>query len=124
MSTKYTSGKWVVKEIGDSAAEIIAEETQVAFVKYSNGEAEGRATAYLIAAAQELLEALKGIIEIGKRNLENPKYDGYFDAARAAIAAAEGKEPEQHTGEPDPTDLARDYNEVIEFGEQPTPYDP
>ncbi len=39
----------------------------------------------------ELLEALKGIIEIGKRDMSNPKYDGYFNAARAAIAEAENK---------------------------------
>ena len=37
----------------------------------------------------ELLEALKGIIEIGKRDMSNPKYDGCFNAARAAIAEAE-----------------------------------
>lgn len=37
----------------------------------------------------ELLEALKGIIEIGKRDMSNPKYDGCFNAARAAIAASE-----------------------------------
>ena len=43
----------------------------------------------LIAAAPELLEALKGILEIGKRDTTNPKYDGYYDTARAAVAKAE-----------------------------------
>lgn len=52
---------------------------------------EYRANARLIAAAPELLEALQSIIEIGKRNTENPKYDGYYDAARAAIAKATGE---------------------------------
>lgn len=64
-------------------------------------EAESQANARLIAAAPELLEALKGILEIGKRNMENPKYDGYFNTARAAIARAEGNEPEEHTSEPE-----------------------
>ena len=38
----------------------------------------------------ELLEALEGILGIGKRNMSNPKYDGYFDEARQAIAKAKG----------------------------------
>lgn len=44
----------------------------------------GRADANLIAAAPELLEALKAVIS------EN-HVDGAFDMARAAIAKAEGK---------------------------------
>ena len=36
-----------------------------------------------------MLEALKGILEIGKRDMSNPKYDGYFEAAKEAIAKAE-----------------------------------
>lgn len=31
------------------------------------------------------LEALRNILEIGKRDMSNPKYDGYFDAARSAV---------------------------------------
>lgn len=42
-------------------------------------------------AARELLGSLKDLIEIGKRDLSNPKYDGYFDSARNAIAKAEGR---------------------------------
>jgi hypothetical protein len=34
---------------------------------------------------------LRGILEIGKRDLSNPKYDGYFDTARQAIQKAEGR---------------------------------
>src|SRR5208283_4636260 len=40
-------------------------------------------------AAPDLLAALKGILEIGKRDMRNPKYDGYFETAKAAIAKAE-----------------------------------
>lgn len=40
------------------------------------------------SAARHLLEALEGIIDIGKRNTTNPKYDGFYTEARAAIEAA------------------------------------
>ena len=46
------------------------------------------ANARLIAAAPELLEALQNLVEIGKRDLSNPKYDGYFEAAKTAIEKA------------------------------------
>ena len=49
--------------------------------------------AYIVLAVnshQELLEALKGILEIGKRDMSNSKYDGYFEAAKLAIAKAQG----------------------------------
>lgn len=52
---------------------------------------EARARNYVRDAAPELLEALKGILDIGKRDMSNPKYDGYFETAKAAIAKAEGK---------------------------------
>jgi hypothetical protein len=51
---------------------------------------EACANAQLIAAAPALLEALKGILDIGKRDTSNPKYDGYYQTAREAIAKAEG----------------------------------
>ena len=35
-----------------------------------------------------LREALQGILDIGKRDMTNPKYDGYFEAAEAALAPA------------------------------------
>lgn len=44
----------------------------------------------LVDAAPELLAALEGILEIGKRDTTNPKYDGYYECARAAIAKAKG----------------------------------
>ena len=33
----------------------------------------------------EALECLQAIVEIGKRDLTNPKYDGYFKAAKEII---------------------------------------
>jgi hypothetical protein len=53
---------------------------------------EDAANGRLIAAAPELLQALQGIIEIGKWDMSNPKYDGYFRAAKEAIAKATCKE--------------------------------
>lgn len=35
---------------------------------------------------EALAEALQGILDIGKRDMTNPKYDGFFDSARAALA--------------------------------------
>lgn len=32
-----------------------------------------------------LREALQGILEIGKRDMTNPKYDGYFEQAQQAL---------------------------------------
>lgn len=37
------------------------------------------------AEIERLQEVLRGIIEIGKRDLTNPKYDGYFEAAREVL---------------------------------------
>lgn len=37
----------------------------------------------------KLRETLQSILEIGKRDMSNPKYDGYFDEARAALAETE-----------------------------------
>ena len=49
---------------------------------------ETNANAQLIVASPRLFEALRGILEIGKRNMTNPKYDTYFNEAREALAEA------------------------------------
>lgn len=53
--------------------------------------AELEANARLVASAPDLLKALAGILEIGKRDMSNPKYNDYFDAARQAIVKATGE---------------------------------
>lgn len=40
-----------------------------------------------ILALVAVVEALQGIMEIGKRDMSNPKYAGYFYSAETALAA-------------------------------------
>ena len=80
---KYTQGKWKAKDsIGKRFACVGTEDVNVALLVYKRD-------AKLIASAPDLLDALNGIIEIGKRDLSNPKYDDYFKIAKQAIAKAE-----------------------------------
>ena len=43
--------------------------------------------ATLLAGIAALEQAATSLLEIGKRDMSNPKYDGYFDSLRAALAA-------------------------------------
>lgn len=38
-----------------------------------------------------MLAALEGIIDIGKRDMSNPKYDGFFAEAERVIREARGE---------------------------------
>ena len=58
---------------------------------FGYGRKTNEADARLIAAAPDLLDALRGILEIGKRDMTNPKYDTYFEAAKNAIYRATGE---------------------------------
>lgn len=94
MEGKYTPAPWSANwngyyyqidsesdgQIGDVCASLFIDDNKD----------KGKTNARLIAAAPELLEALQAIIEIGKRDLSNKKYDSYFETARAAIAKAKG----------------------------------
>lgn len=35
--------------------------------------------------SQRIISALQGILDIGKRDMSNPKYDGYFTEAKQAL---------------------------------------
>ena len=48
-----------------------------------------RAGAAALRDVERLREALSGILGIGKRDMTNPKYDGYFDDAKEALAATD-----------------------------------
>ena len=39
-----------------------------------------------VIQAKRLRSALEGIVSIGKRDMSNPKYDGYFDTAQTVLA--------------------------------------
>lgn len=86
----HTPGPWKVEYSEGDEWEVLAGANLP--IAYISGWA-GRSTevnARLIAAAPDLLAALAGIIEIGKRDLTNPKYDAYFEEARAALKKARG----------------------------------
>lgn len=42
----------------------------------------------LIDKLDKVTKALEGILEIGKRDMSNPKYDGYFQTAEQAVKYA------------------------------------
>lgn len=46
-----------------------------------------------MSSHNRVLRALQGIIEIGKRDLSNPKYDPFFEEAKAALQAAATAHP-------------------------------
>ena len=85
MSAKHTPGPWntyvndhrsvVVRKMFDDQTE----SNEIA--RCCSGFADAR----LIAAAPDLLEALKAVVRVADRKTDE------FDAARAAIARAEGK---------------------------------
>ena len=88
--TKHTPGAWIYQK-GTNTIRSEKENYWLATMDSWDGAVNHEANAHLIAAAPELLEALKGIIEIGKRDMSNQKYDSYFEYAKQAIAKAEGK---------------------------------
>ncbi len=105
MDTKHTPGEWHIEKSGtgkynrvftiygtDNLCEKCGKgdgqwlicETLESAVGYKKAEANAK----LIAAAPELLEALQGILDIGKRDTSNPKYDCYYNTAKEAIKKA------------------------------------
>jgi hypothetical protein len=96
--TGHTPGPWRVTYSDDGGFQVGVELHDGAFDvvicargSWTHRAKESLANARLIAAAPELLAALVGLIELGRKDTSNPKYDGYYDTARAAIAKAEGK---------------------------------
>ena len=92
MNAKHTPGPWVVRESSCGSVGTDSILTALAFGDDPDCKADDRmvANARLIAAAPELLEALKAICD------EQDANEGYatpatYDAARAAIAKATGE---------------------------------
>lgn len=53
---------------------------------YDHGFNEGVKSVLDSEELKGLAEAFTGILEIGKRDMTNPKYDGYFESAKEALA--------------------------------------
>lgn len=89
MSTQHTPGTWVIYKVDDSTLVLVLDDQGKPSKKICRcGGISEEANARLIAAAPELLQALEALIEIGKPDLSNPKYDSYFLTAREAIKKA------------------------------------
>lgn len=85
-AAKHTPGPWVVfeKHIGAGGTLPIVHRTK--WWSHGINEIEDAANARLIAAAPDLLEELREIVEM----IDPCGHDVNFDAARAAIAKATG----------------------------------
>lgn len=100
MTTKHTPGPWkhgkTLGVINGADGSLVATTGYRVTAVPDGQECEDDANARLIAAAPEMLEALKAFIERGTKLAGFPaSYDpwvGEIVAARAIIARAEGKE--------------------------------
>ena len=84
METKHTPGPWI---IGNPTEIHDVDGTRIVMCCQTSDDVTddaSEANARLIAAAPELLEALKGVVRVADRATDE------FDAARAAIAKATG----------------------------------
>lgn len=99
--TAHTEGPWqtnggIVRTVDENSITV----RKIATVHGEFGEAEKIANARLIAAAPELLEALKAtlgkwvdLVESGDAGFWDAEEEPHVIAARAAIARAEGRQP-------------------------------
>lgn len=93
-NTKHTPGPWAVAE-GDGCFVVETDDMTVRFVCMGLDAEGDRANACLIAAAPDLLEALRRVVNDWVAPDGLPFEDGEMpalDAARAAIAKATGGE--------------------------------
>ena len=90
---EYTKGEWKVEEVGDCSLIMMDNQTCVArtFKTYYPTEAE-EANAHLIAAAPEIYEALKRLMEALEEHgsVHNDVRIAY-NLTKPALAKAEGK---------------------------------
>lgn len=86
MTTKWTKGPWKAQLTEGWGWVVLAGKTFIAF------KLRSKADARLIASAPQLYEALESLLECGRKDLSNPKYDGYFETAKAALRQARGED--------------------------------
>ena len=90
--TKHTPGPWAVYGTLHPGEFIIHQGGHgLAVTRRANGS--GNANARLIAAAPELLEALRKLVAYVDENVASRDVDPHMDRAEAAIAKATGGEP-------------------------------
>lgn len=81
MTAPFSNG-WLRLHDAEQRAEIERLQAQLATAK---GEIEHWTHDSFKRREAALREALQGILDIGKRDMSNPKYDGYFATAREAL---------------------------------------
>lgn len=86
MTTQPEPSKWALERAADAIHEFVGLHIRGRAIKAIALEFDAIARER-DEAADKLAEALQGIIDIGKRDLTNPKYDGYFTSAKEALAA-------------------------------------
>jgi hypothetical protein len=93
MDTKHTPGPWKAVEL-IGPLYIVRKDDQSELQRCTIAGAVRLADARLIAAAPELLDALKGMVNLAEKmndsSNEGGMLDDRFDAAMAAIATATG----------------------------------
>lgn len=99
MTIKHTPGPWTVEDDGGGPYIMAGKEDIVSGVAPWKDDDKAHANAQLIAAAPDLLEALKGLIRgscFCECGIDNPmmrgKHSSACIAAQAAIAKAEGRQ--------------------------------
>ena len=95
MTDKHTPGPWVVLNAGATVSRYgYADSAETIADVRHKPDGESAANAALIAAAPELLEALRGMIDYAASEIgiePEEAVGGHFKAARAAIAKAESR---------------------------------
>ena len=98
MTSKHTPGPWVAGK--DVATNVFTDCRRYLIcscediTEYDTTDSEKKANARLIAAAPELLAALRGMIDYAASEIgikPEKAVGGHFKAAREAIAKAEGR---------------------------------
>lgn len=84
----HTKGPWKIGAVNGGWDGVYPEEGKTAICALVENNP---ANAVLIAAAPELLEALKALVHDGQKQGWNDKYEHDMDQARVAITRAEGK---------------------------------
>lgn len=96
--SKHTPGPWVVrpKRYLDTRRRVGPADNEFFDVAYSSGNsnAESESNARLIAAAPEMLDVLKALVDRCNHLGSTDQVTGevFYDMVRAAIAKAEGRE--------------------------------